>query len=111
MISFQIFTALRISYTTVSNVRYIVKQITKRVNSDFRRVDSDTRYSLFAGFYGIRRSAKCSDNEFERDKTTNHTDKRKHKATFIFFFSLVFCLQNTWNDIVNIFYLINNLLI
>lgn len=44
--------ALRMSDDVVSNVSYRAKQITKRVNSDFRRLDSDTSYSLFVGSYG-----------------------------------------------------------
>ncbi|MEZ8808917.1 hypothetical protein AB4453_23285 [Vibrio atlanticus] len=44
--------ALRMSDDVVSNVSYRAKQITKRVNSDFRGLDSDTSYSLFVGSYG-----------------------------------------------------------
>ncbi|WP_076923642.1 nucleotidyltransferase [Pseudoalteromonas sp. EB27] len=44
--------ALRMSGDVVSNVSYRAKQITKRVNSDFRGLDSDTSYSLFVGSYG-----------------------------------------------------------
>ena len=44
--------ALRMSDDVVSNVSYRAKQITKRVNSDFRGLDSDTSYSRFVGSYG-----------------------------------------------------------
>lgn len=44
--------ALRMSGDVVSNVSYRAKQITKRVNSDLRGLDSDTSYSLFVGSYG-----------------------------------------------------------
>ncbi len=54
-------TALRMSETTVSNIRYRAKQITKRVNSDFRGIDSDTRYSLFVGSYGRGTDIRVSD--------------------------------------------------
>jgi predicted nucleotidyltransferase len=36
----------------VSNVSYRAKQITKRVNTDFRGLVNDTNYSLFVGSYG-----------------------------------------------------------
>lgn len=54
-------TALRMSETTVSNVRYRAKQITKRVNSDFRGIDSDAGYSLFVGSYGRGTDIHVSD--------------------------------------------------
>jgi hypothetical protein len=54
-------TALRMSDTTVSNVRYRANQITKRVNSDFRGIDSDTRYRLFVGSYGRGTDIHVSD--------------------------------------------------
>lgn len=44
--------ALRMSDDVVSNVSYRAKQITKRVNLDFRGLDSDTSYSRFVGSYG-----------------------------------------------------------
>lgn len=44
--------ALRMSDEVVSSVSYRAKQITKRVNSDFRGLDNDTSYSLFVGSYG-----------------------------------------------------------
>ncbi|EKO3965174.1 SMODS domain-containing nucleotidyltransferase [Vibrio fluvialis] len=44
--------ALRMSDDVVSNVSYRAKQITKRVNSDFRGLDCDISYSLFVGSYG-----------------------------------------------------------
>lgn len=53
--------ALRMSDTTVASVQYRAKQITKRVNSDFRGIDSDTRYSLFVGSYGRGTDIKVSD--------------------------------------------------
>lgn len=59
---FSIFcTALRMSDKTVSNVHDRAKQITKRVNSDFRGIDSDTRYSLFVGSYGRGTDIHVSD--------------------------------------------------
>ena len=45
-------TNLRMSDAVISNISYRTKQITKRINSDFRGIDSDTRYSLFVGSYG-----------------------------------------------------------
>lgn len=45
----------------VSSVLYRAKQITKRVNSDFRDIDSDTRYSLFVGSYGRGTDIHVSD--------------------------------------------------
>lgn len=44
--------ALRMSDDVVSNVSYRAKQITKRVNTDFRGLVNDTNYSLFVGSYG-----------------------------------------------------------
>jgi predicted nucleotidyltransferase len=40
------------SRDTVANISARAKQITRRVNSEFRGIDSDTRYSLFVGSYG-----------------------------------------------------------
>lgn len=53
--------ALRMSDSVVSNVSYRAKQITKRVNSDFRGIDSDTRYSLYVGSYGRGTAIHVSD--------------------------------------------------
>ncbi|EKO3719656.1 hypothetical protein P0F40_000488 [Vibrio metschnikovii] len=36
-------TNLRMSDVVISNISYRTKQITKRINSDFRGIDSDTR--------------------------------------------------------------------
>ncbi|EGR0608807.1 hypothetical protein ACOCGP_002011 [Vibrio cholerae] len=44
--------ALRMSDDVVSNVSYRAKQITKRINLDFRGLESETAYSLFVGSYG-----------------------------------------------------------
>lgn len=52
---------LRMSGDVVSSVLYRAKQITKRVNSDFRDIDSDTRYSLFVGSYGRGTDIHVSD--------------------------------------------------
>jgi len=49
------------SDATVLNVSSRAKQITKRVNSDFRGIDSDTRYSLFVGSYGRGTDIHVSD--------------------------------------------------
>lgn len=54
-------TALRMNETTVSNIRNRAKHITKRVNSDFRSIDSDTKYSLFVGSYGRGTDIHVSD--------------------------------------------------
>jgi hypothetical protein len=43
---------LRMTDTVVSNVRYRYKKITKRLNWDFRDLDSDTRHSLYVGSFG-----------------------------------------------------------
>lgn len=53
--------ALRMSDSVVSSVSYRAKQITKRVNSDFRGIDSDTRYSLYVGSYGRGTAIHVSD--------------------------------------------------
>lgn len=53
--------ALRMSADVVSNISSRAKQITKRVNSDFRGIDSDTRYSLFVGSYGRGTDIHVSD--------------------------------------------------
>jgi hypothetical protein len=47
--------------TVVSNVRYRYKKITKRLNWDFRDLDSDTRYSLYVGSYGRGTAIHVSD--------------------------------------------------
>lgn len=49
------------SDTTVSNIRYRAKKITKIINFDFRGIDSDTRYSLFVGSYGRGTDIHVSD--------------------------------------------------
>ncbi|MFI0398212.1 MAG: nucleotidyltransferase [Thiolinea sp.] len=53
--------ALRMSDTTVSNISYRAKQITQRINNDFRGIDSDIRYSLFVGSYGRGTDIHVSD--------------------------------------------------
>lgn len=52
---------LRMTDVTISNIRYRTKQITKRVNNDFRSLDSDTRYSLYVGSYGRGTEIRTSD--------------------------------------------------
>lgn len=49
------------SDSTVSDIRYRAKQITKRVNNDFRGLASDTKYSLFVGSYGRGTDIHVSD--------------------------------------------------
>lgn len=53
--------ALRMNDTVVSNVSLRAKNITKRVNLDFRNLDSDNRYSLYAGSYGRGTDIHVSD--------------------------------------------------
>lgn len=53
--------ALRMSDRTISDIRYRAKQITRRVNNDFRGLVSDTRYSLFVGSYGRGTDIHVSD--------------------------------------------------
>ena len=52
---------LRMSNTTVSNISSRAKIITKRINSDFRGIDSDIKYSLFVGSYGRGTDIHVSD--------------------------------------------------
>lgn len=49
------------SDTVVENISYRAGQITKRVNSDFRGIDSDSRYSLYVGSYGRGTDIHVSD--------------------------------------------------
>jgi len=49
------------SDTVVSNILARAKRITKRINSDYRGIDSDTRYSLFVGSYGRGTDIHTSD--------------------------------------------------
>lgn len=72
--------ALRMSPDTVSSISYRAKQITKRVNSDFRGIDSDIRYSLFVGSYGRGTDIHVSDIDMivelpysEYEKYDNYT--------------------------------------
>lgn len=53
--------ALRMSENTVNNISSRAKQITRRVNFDFRGIDSDVRYSLFVGSYGRGTDIHVSD--------------------------------------------------
>lgn len=53
--------ALRMSDDVISNISFRAKQITKRVNYDFRGIDSDIRYSLFVGSYGRGTDIHVSD--------------------------------------------------
>lgn len=51
--NFQTFCSnLRMSSTTVDSIRKRYKQITKRINLDYRGSDSDVNYSLYVGSYG-----------------------------------------------------------
>ncbi|MGE4282837.1 MAG: nucleotidyltransferase [Clostridia bacterium] len=43
---------LRMSSDTVSTIQYRYKQITKRINTDYRNSSSETAYSLYVGSYG-----------------------------------------------------------
>jgi predicted nucleotidyltransferase len=43
---------LRMSSDTVSKIQYRYKQITKRINTDYRGNSSDTSYSFYVGSYG-----------------------------------------------------------
>lgn len=47
--------------STVLDISSRAKQITQRLNSDFRGLDSDTRYSLFVGSYGRGTDIHVSD--------------------------------------------------
>lgn len=47
--------------SVVSNVSSRARQITKRVNSDFRDIVSDTRYSIYVGSYGRGTDINVSD--------------------------------------------------
>ncbi len=49
------------SDTIIYNVSNRAKQITKRVNFDFRNLDSDTRYSMYVGSYGRDTAIHVSD--------------------------------------------------
>ncbi|MGI2855267.1 SMODS domain-containing nucleotidyltransferase [Shewanella algae] len=53
--------ALRMTDSVVNSVSYRAKQITQRINHDFRDLDSDTRYSLFVGSYGRGTDIHVSD--------------------------------------------------
>ena len=52
---------LRMSDTTVSNVRLRYHNITKRLNKDFRGIENDTAYSLYVGSYGRGTAIHVSD--------------------------------------------------
>ncbi|WP_076536596.1 nucleotidyltransferase domain-containing protein [Shewanella sp. UCD-KL21] len=52
---------LRMSEQVVSTISYRTKQITKRVNSDFRDLNSEVQYSLFVGSYGRGTEIHTSD--------------------------------------------------
>lgn len=43
---------LRMSSATVSTIQYRYRQITKRINLDYRNNESETMYSLYVGSYG-----------------------------------------------------------
>jgi predicted nucleotidyltransferase len=53
--------SIRMNNTVVSNISYRAKQITKRINLDYRLLDSDTRYSLLVGSYGRGTDIHTSD--------------------------------------------------
>lgn len=52
---------LRMSAQTVSDVQYRCKRITSQLNWDFRRLNSDTAYSYYAGSYGRGTAIHVSD--------------------------------------------------
>ncbi len=52
---------LRMDDDVVTNVSSRAKQITKRVNNDFRGIDSENRYSLYVGSYGRGTDIHVSD--------------------------------------------------
>ena len=52
---------LRMSDTTVSNVRIRYHSITKRLNKDFRGIDNGYIYSLYVGSYGRDTAIQVSD--------------------------------------------------
>lgn len=54
-------TNLRMSYDTVSTVRYRYHSITKRLNKDFRGIDSEVVNSLYVGSYGRGTAIHVSD--------------------------------------------------
>lgn len=47
--------------STVNNISARAKQITQRINHDFRRISSDTKFSLFVGSYGRGTDIHTSD--------------------------------------------------
>lgn len=53
--------ALRMQSVTVTNISNRAKQITRRINLDFRQIDSDSRYRLFVGSYGRGTDIHVSD--------------------------------------------------
>ena len=60
--SFQFFCKnLRMSDVVLRNVRARTKNITRRINSDIRCLNSDTRYSMFVGSYGRGTAIHTSD--------------------------------------------------
>ncbi len=52
---------LRMSDVVLRNVRARTKNITRRINSDIRCLNSDTRYSMFVGSYGRGTAIHTSD--------------------------------------------------
>lgn len=52
---------LRTSSSVVSSIQYRYKRITKQLNSDFRKLNSDTSYSLYVGSYGRGTAIHVSD--------------------------------------------------
>ncbi|WP_347019122.1 SMODS domain-containing nucleotidyltransferase [Acinetobacter calcoaceticus] len=52
---------LRMSETTVFNIKYRVEQITKRINLDFWGIESGIRHSLYVGSYGRGTDIHTSD--------------------------------------------------
>jgi predicted nucleotidyltransferase len=53
--------ALRMQSATVTDISNRAKQITRRINFDFRQIDSDSRFRLFVGSYGRGTDIHVSD--------------------------------------------------
>lgn len=52
---------LEMSKATVDSIRYRYRQITKRINLEYRNSDSETNYSLYVGSYGRNTEIFTSD--------------------------------------------------
>ncbi|HEM0340717.1 TPA: nucleotidyltransferase domain-containing protein [Legionella pneumophila] len=53
--------SLRMKESTIANISFRTKQITKRINNDFRNISSDSNYCLFVGSYGRGTEIHVSD--------------------------------------------------